>query len=153
IRKYYNDIYRFCFRKTANSTIAADLTQEVFLRLAKYIHNYVHKEKFKNYLFIIAKNTCMDYFKKNGAIIENIDLFDVVDSRNGFIKVDQSDFVMNALNHLPHFQKEVIILRFYHDMKVKDIAQITETSVATTKSRLKQGLDKLEKIIQKEDVY
>lgn len=153
IRKYYHDIYRFCFRKTTNSNIAADLTQEVFLRLAKYIHNYVHNGKFRNYLFIIAKNKCNDYYKKNGAIIENIDLMDVPDNDNNFTEIEHSDLVMNALNSLPDIQKDVIILRFYHDMKVKDIDKITNSSLATTKSRLKQGLDKLKKIINKEDVF
>ena len=50
-------------------------------------------------------------------------------------------------------QKDVIILRFYHDMKLKEIAEITDSSLATTKSRLKQGLDKLKKILNKEDVF
>lgn len=153
IRKYYNDIYSYCFRKTANSNIAADLTQEVFLKLANYIHNYVHIGKFRNYLFIIAKNTCNDYYKKNGAVIESIDLLDVPDNDNNFTKIEQSDSVMKALSSLPDIQKDVIILRFYYDMKLKEISKITNSSLATTKSRLKQGLDKLKNILNKDDVF
>lgn len=153
IRKYYSDIYSYCFRKTANSSIAADLTQEVFLKLAKYIHNYIHKGKFRNYLFIIAKNTCNDYYKKNGTIIENIDLLEVPDNDSNFTRIEQSDIIMKALGSLPVIQKDVIILRFYHDMKLKQISEITDSSLATTKSRLKQGLDKLKKILDKDDVF
>lgn len=153
VRKYYNDIYSYCFRKSANPYIAADLTQEVFLRLAKYIHNYIHKGKFRNYLFIIAKNTCNDYYKKNGDFIAHIDLLDIPDYRSDFSRIEQSDIIIKALGCLPNMQKDVIILRFYHDMKLKDISEITDASLATTKSRLKQGLDKLKKILSKDDVY
>lgn len=152
IRKYYNDIYSYCFRKTANSYTAADLTQEVFLRVTKYIHNYVHKGKFKNYLYIIAKNTCHDYYKKNGAVIENIDLLDVPDKDSNFTRIEQTDFIMIALRSLPDIQKDVIILHFYHGMKLKEISEIMDSSLSTIKSRLKQGLDKLTKIINKDDV-
>lgn len=153
IRKYYNDIFSYCFRKTANAYIAADLTQEVFLRLVKYIHNYVHKGKFRNYLFIIARNTCHDNYKKNGAVIVDIDLLGVPDHDNNFTRLEQSDIIMKAIGSLPDIQKDVIILRFYHDMKLKEISEITESSLATTKSRLKQGLDKLKNILNKEDVF
>ena len=153
IRKYYNDIYSYCYRKTANSNTATDLTQEVFLKVIKYIHKYVHKGKFRNYLFIIARNTCHDYYKKNGVVIEDIDLLDVPDHDGNFTRLEQSDIIMNAIGSLPDIQKDVIILRFYHDMKLKEISEITESTLATTKSRLKQGLDKLKKILHKEDVF
>lgn len=153
IRKYYHDIYSYCFRKTANTSVAADLTQEVFLRLAKYIHNYVHKGKFRNYLFIIARNICHDYYKKKGAIVEDIDLLDVPDRDSNFNRLEQSEIIIKALGSLPDIQKDVIILRFYHDMKLKEISDITGASLATTKSRLKQGLDKLKKILNREDVF
>lgn len=153
IRKYYNDMYSYCFRKTGNAFVAADLTQEVFLRLAKYIHTYVHKGKFKNYLFIIAKNMCNDYYQKNVEASEVIDLLEIPDSDNNFTRLDQSDVITKVIGSLPDFQKDVIILRYYHDMKLKEIAEITDSSLATTKSRLKQGLDKLKKILNKEDVF
>lgn len=153
IRKYYNDIYSYCFRRTTNATVAADLTQEVFLKLAKYIHNYVHKGKFRNYLFIIARNICNDYYTKRGTVVEDIDLLDIPDRDSNFSRLEQSEIILKALDSLPDIQKDVIILRFYHDMKVKEISEITGASIATTKSRLKQGLDKLKKILRKGDVF
>ncbi|MBK3496517.1 RNA polymerase sigma factor [Viridibacillus sp. YIM B01967] len=153
IRKYYKDIYSFCFRKTVNSNIAADLTQEVFLKLVHYIHSYVHDGKFKNYLFTIARNVCIDYYRKNGDVIQFSEGLDAPANDENLTKVEQSEIVMQALNDLPDIQKDVVLLRFYHDMKVRDIAEITQTSLSTTKSRLKQGLDKLKKIISEEDVF
>jgi len=47
---------------------------------------------------------------------------------------------------LPDNQREAIILYYYHDMKVKDIAKVTGVPLSTAKSRIKQGLDKLRKL-------
>ena len=49
IEKYYDDIYRFCYYKTGNSSLSYDLTQEIFLKLIKYIGTYKHRGKFKSY--------------------------------------------------------------------------------------------------------
>ncbi len=50
-------------------------------------------------------------------------------------------------------QKDVIILKFYMGMKIKDIAKLLDEKVPTIKSRLRQGIDKLSKILREEDFY
>ena len=67
------------------------------------------------------------------------------------LRQEDSEMIRQALDRLPDMQKEVIILRFYHDRKLKDIAAITGVSLPTAKSRLKQGLDKLKRYWDKED--
>ena len=55
--------------------------------------------------------------------------------------------IQYAINTLPDYQKEVIILRFYYDLKIREIATITKASVSTVKSRLQQGIKKLERYL------
>ena len=50
-------------------------------------------------------------------------------------------------NYLPDYQKEVIILRFYHNLKIREIAKITKSNIPTVKSRLRQGLQKIERYL------
>ena len=57
-----------------------------------------------------------------------------------------------ALDLLPEIQREVVILRYYHDLKVKDIATITGVGVSTVQSRIYQGLRKLEKSFRKRGI-
>lgn len=156
IRKYYPDVYNFCFRKIGDAHLAADLTQEVFLKLVQYIDNYVHLGKFKNYLFTIALNTCNDHFRKmyqkNDFVLEGMNPLDIPTDDRQYDQIEQSTIVKRALHSLPDMQKDAVILRFYHDLKVKDIAKITGASLTTTKSRLKQGLDKLKKMLRREDL-
>ena len=121
VRKYYSVIYQFCYRRLNGDTdTAADITQDVFLKLLENIHTVRMLGKFQNYLLTIAANTCNNYFKK--------------------AKPTYTD--LNA------YQKEVIILRFYHNLKIREIAKITKSNIPTVKSRLRQGLQKIERYLK-----
>lgn len=62
-----------------------------------------------------------------------------------------SQLIQTALDKLPILQKEAIILRFYQDLKVKEIAKITGVGVATAQSRIHQGLKKLASYLNEEE--
>ena len=47
-------------------------------------------------------------------------------------------------------QKDVIILRFYYDMKFKEIAAVVGAGIPTVKSRLRQGMEKMKQFLGKE---
>lgn len=153
IKKYYDDIYRFCYYKTGNASLSYDLTQETFLKLIKYIGNYRDKGKFKGYLITIAINVCNTYFYKNNIDLEEFDGNQnyAPKSSNELEKIEEKDIVVQALNELPEKQKEVIILKYYEELKIKDISKILDEKVPTIKSRLKQGMEKLSRYLGKED--
>lgn len=52
--------------------------------------------------------------------------------------------VITALQILPLEQREVIILRFYHELSFRDISRIMETNLSTVKSRYRRGMEALE---------
>ena len=57
-------------------------------------------------------------------------------------KKEQKNSIDKALKELPEKQKEVIILKYYEGLKIKDISKILDEKVPTIKSRLKQGIRK-----------
>ena len=120
-----------------NPDTAADITQDVFLKLLENIQSVRKIGKFQNYLLTIAVNICNNYTKKAKPLYMDLEtLEDIEDTDNAFEKIE--------LNELKA-QKEVIILRFYYDLKIREIATITKASVSTVKSRLQQGIKKLER--------
>ena len=150
VRKYYSVIYRFCCRRLDGDTdTAADITQDVFLKLLENIYTVRMLGKFQNYLLTIAANTCNNYFKKTKPIYTDVNALDIIDNTNDTLeKVIENENrieVRRALQSLPDYQKEVIILRFYHDLKIREIAKITKSNIPTVKSRLRQGLQKIER--------
>lgn len=156
VQKYYQNIYNFCVRRcNGNTTLAADLTQDTFLKLIEHIQQYRLTGKFINFLLTIAVNTCNNHFKKKSPDIVDMDTLSAVPSNLNIseevLRQENAKIIQQAIDRLPDMQKEVVILRFYHDRKLKEIAAITGVSLPTAKSRLKQGLDKLKRYLDKED--
>ena len=156
VRKHYQNIYQFCVRRCNGDTaLAADLTQDTFLKLIEHIQQYRLTGKFINFLLTIAVNTCNNHFKKKSPDIVDMDTLSTVPSNlnvsEEVLRQENAKIIQQAIDRLPDMQKEAVILRFYHDRKLKEIATITGVSLPTAKSRLKQGLDKLKRYLDKED--
>ncbi len=141
IKKYYDSIYCYCYRHVDNKMTAQDLTQDVFVTVIKNIGNYKHYGKFENYLYVIAKTSVRILEEKQPIYLESLDK---EISNQELSDIENKMFIKEALTKLPEVEFEVIILRYYHDLKFKDIAKIMESSVSVTKYRMSRALKKLE---------
>jgi RNA polymerase sigma factor (sigma-70 family) len=156
VNKYYKMIFSYIYRSIGNYHTSYDLTQEVFIKMMKAIDKFDMKGgSFQNWIFKIAVNTVKDYFKGSGyRAFKEVIAVDIekCDGNNNVVelvsRMSLSEEIKNAVMQLNETKREVIILRFYHDMKIKDIAKITETNESTIKSRLKQGIAKLRIILR-----
>ena len=149
---YYDEIYRFVYRKVGNQADAQDITQEVFLKFVSNIKRYRECGKLKSYLFKLAINATTDYFRNKHDSFPLRDLDEIsVSSKSildNLVMKEDIQLIYKALNALPEFQSNVIILRFYHNLSFHDIAKITDCSVSTAKSRYRQGIEKIKKSIR-----
>lgn len=154
VRRHYGNIYAFCCRRCGNPEKAADLTQEVFLRLVSSISRYSPTGKFSNYLLTIAVNVCNDDYRRKNT--DGILLDDTAaaadDPEKKVLKNDSEAAVRRALAALPDEQRSTVILRYWHDLKLREIAKITGVSTATAKSRLRLGMAKLKNSLEKEGI-
>lgn len=155
VKKHYKNIFAYVYRKVGDYHLAYDLTQEIFIKMMRSITSYKSKDKFKNWLITIAVNHCRDYFRsstyRNKNKEQNLN-YHVKDNRENvwdlLSKKIESERVKETLKKLPDYQRDSIILRFYHDLSIKEIAQITESKESTVKSRLRQGIGKLRSVLQ-----
>ena len=140
IEKYYHSIYFYCVRRCyGNVQLAADLTQDIFLKVVENIKNYRFTGKFYNYLFT-------EKVEFNESVLSSHES----DGMRNLVVNEENKVIQHALNQLSNPQREAIILRYYHDLKVKDIAKITGVGVPTAQSRIHQGLVKLSKFLDQE---
>lgn len=154
VRRHYKNIFSYVYRKMGNYHLAYDLTQEIFIKMMKSIKNYKQQGKFSSWLLKIAVNHCRDCYKssdfrKEGQRVELPENL-AQDSSNVwdiFQRKQQRKEVRERILALPEYQREAIILRFYHDLKIKEIALITGSKESTVKSRLRQGLEKLKNML------
>lgn len=160
--KYYDDIYYFCCYQTNSREDAYDLTQEVFLRFIKYVDKYRYRN-LKGYLLTIALNLCRNYFRESSRICAEVKYDGEMELRTEEACVMGSDEVLEgmdrcrilaeALLKLPEMQREAVLLHHFYGYRNREIARMTGASYAAVKSRIRQGLDKLQKLLDKEDFY
>lgn len=150
IQKYYGMVYAYCYRKLGNRNDALDITQETFLHFCRNFDSYAQRGKVKNYLYTIAHNLYVSMLRK-GTPIHLEEVKKEVPSNNVETEhFEVVDSIKRALSELPNEQRDVILLRFYQDLKIKDIARITGSGLSVTKYRLSQGVKAIKKLM-KED--
>jgi RNA polymerase sigma-70 factor (ECF subfamily) len=139
--RYHAPLYKFLCRYTGDTTLADDLTQETFTRLLT--HEGAPPTRFKAWVYAIARNLARDHFKSARYRHERSTDFegdtDTI-ANDDPPTSDARDEVIRALARLSPDHREVLILRFYHDLKLEEIADVTHAPVGTVKSRLFHAL-------------
>lgn len=119
----YNKIYRYCFYKMRNSTIAEDITQEAFLKYFAQNKNLKRGEDMA-YLYTIAKNLCIDRFRKKREDALTGDY----PQENFCDHSDTKIAVRDALEKIGEPYKELLLLRYLGDLSANETAEIMEIS-------------------------
>ena len=144
VRKYYGDILSYCKYHCLDQTEAEDLTQETFLRFMNNIQSYQHIGKAKNYLYVIAGNLCKNHVKKWKAdCVEKEVLERKLISDGGIPKQEKQIYVKQALEQMNPELKEIIIMFYFQDFKLKEIADILQIGLPLVKYRHKRAKEEL----------
>jgi len=135
-----------------DSYLAEDAVQETYIAL------YAHLPKLENprlliaYLNRICYHTCVDILKKSSKFkleLEEDSLASVNDKTVAFnpaenyLVLEQNHAIYKALSALPEQQKAMFLMRYYHDMKIQEIAFATGASESTVKRGLKAAASTL----------
>jgi RNA polymerase sigma-70 factor (ECF subfamily) len=155
--EYKGPLYRYLLRLVRNAGAAADLFQEVWSRLVATRARYEPRAKFATFLFHIAHNCAVDFFRRVVNLRSEIAAQDLdppllepevpeyqrPDRVAEF--VEQQSALLAAVAALPHEQREAFLLREETGLSVEEIARVTDVPVETAKSRLRYAIRKLQK--------
>ncbi|MEG0307314.1 MAG: sigma-70 family RNA polymerase sigma factor [Clostridium sp.] len=132
-------LYKFAYVYVKNEGDAKDIVQETVYKAFANIRKLNDTEMFNSWITRILINTAMDYLKKRNKFSygseSELENYPVKDE----IHVDLYD----AVDNLQGLDKTVIILKYFEDYKIKDIATILEISESKVKNHLHSGLNKL----------
>ena len=151
IARYHRPLFDFLYRLMDDRSTADDLTQQAFIRLLTFSGDA--PDNLRAWLFTIAHNLAYDYFRSAHRRHENsLDFADGADLmlpetadtlEQMTIFADDQQTIARLLQSLPPEQREVVILRFYHDLSLQAIADVVNVPLGTVKSRLFHALKKL----------
>ena len=156
-RLHYDQIFRYCQHRLFDRSTAEDITAIVFVKAMEKLHQYTgDDDKFGCWLFRIATNQINSYIKQNRRRHEILQ--DISHTAPTCYKEDQNHQNSHNLKELqiaisklkPDYQT-VITLRYFEQMKSDAIAEIIGGSAATVRSKISRGLNKLRKMMTKQD--
>jgi RNA polymerase sigma-70 factor (ECF subfamily) len=162
IKRYLTPIFNYALSFVKDAATAEDLTQEVFVKVWKKIKKFDNQYKFKNWLYAIAKNTSLDYLKKNKAIsfselnlVDDNLLFEDLIKEAGLSAQEklelahETSILNSAVDKLPEKYKETVKLHYLEGFKFREIADSLKESIETIKSRNRRALIYLRKLLNK----
>jgi RNA polymerase sigma-70 factor (ECF subfamily) len=155
VERHHSPLLGFLYRLTGGDrALAEDLAQEAFLRVLRSIEQYAHPRPFKPWLYAIATNTARDYFKRadtryTDSMAEDFDspADDPPDAH--LLAAEDARQVAAAMAALPDHQRETVVLRYYQDLSLNEIAEALDVPVGTVKSRLSLGLKRMREMLEK----
>lgn len=145
VKKYIvenkESLYRFAYSYVKNEDDALDIVHDAVCKSLININTLKNIDSIKPWIYQIVSNCAIDYIRKNKKYVTISD--DLQEEKVvGYDTYEDID-LQEALERLPEKYKIVIVLRYFEDMKIGDIAQILNENENTIKTRLYNGLSKL----------
>ncbi|MCW5910085.1 MAG: sigma-70 family RNA polymerase sigma factor [Cyclobacteriaceae bacterium] len=149
---YFKEIFRFIYKRVGDKELTADLTQQVFLNALQHLGKYQFKgAPFVSWLYRIASNLCMDFFRKSKrvrhVVIEEASLESLVDELTSDQTMEEwHQRLPVILEKLSESELQLIELRFFEAKPFKEVAVILDITETNAKVRTYRVLDKMKKL-------
>jgi len=166
--RYNRRIYAVAYRYVKNSEEAADITQEIFIRVWEKLDSFRGESKFSTWLYQLAGNHCKNRLKalKRRRWFQNESLSShPLDDNSGPVRQYECPnpgpgellstenlkaLVRRNLDELPQEQRMVLMMRDIDDLDYDEISEATGLALGTVKSRIHRGRIELAKRIKRE---
>ena len=157
---FYQDIYYYILKTVNDSELAADLSQETFMEILQTIGQLKEPAAFVTWSRQIAYHRCTAHFRKRKELLADEDedgysVFDTIEEdRTEFIPdaaLDQADLkatIHSMIDSLPEEQRSALLMRYFEELSVSQIASIQGVSEGTVKSRLNYGRKAIGKAVE-----
>jgi RNA polymerase sigma-70 factor, ECF subfamily len=168
VQQYNRRIYNICYRFSGSADDAADLTQEVFIKMYRTLSTYdTTRASFMTWVTTVTRNLLVDHFRKGkyDRVTDSLDAT-IGNQEDGLTLTDQLEdssvspetrvrsqeiqkLVHEALRRLSPELREAVILRDLQDLDYKDIAKVLNVPEGTVKSRINRGRTELARLLQR----
>ena len=137
---YKDIVYNIAYSYVRNREDALDVSQDVFIKYLKSNNEFKTLDNEKYWLIRVTINTSKNYLSSSWKKKVTLDS-EYLERISSDKKESVSYF--NAITNLPSKYKDVIVLFYYENLKLEEIAQTLNVSVSCVKKRLERGREKI----------
>lgn len=159
---YKDVVYSIVYRMVHNKQEAEDLTQEAFIKAYKSINSFNEEYAFSTWLFKIATNNCIDFFRKRKLKTYSMDetvkykddefkqeyATDDPDIEHDLVADERTQIIRTAIEQLPKKYRIVIELRHTKEHSYEQIAEELDLPLGTIKARIFRAREMLNKSLR-----
>ncbi|MBI2070244.1 MAG: RNA polymerase sigma factor [Elusimicrobia bacterium] len=163
LKEHGDKVHSLACRLTGNKDLAADLTQEAFLRVLENIERYDTSKPFENWVHVILRNLYFDWIKRyeNSHAVSlnghkdgnNRELGEILplpeaDPLGQAMNREKQTLVQKALKALPAEFRMPLLLCDSEDLSYEEISRILNCPIGTVRSRIHRARKMLKEILQ-----
>jgi RNA polymerase sigma-70 factor (ECF subfamily) len=151
--QYDRRVFAYCLYVLGDRDRANDVFQEVFIKMYQALHTLRDVDKTSNWLFRIARNECLNAMKsvqrseRRSVRIDDPEP-DLETSVHGETYTDEIEHVRWGLSQLSKEHREALVLAEFEGFSLKEIAEMTGTSLSNVKVRIHRAKQKLHTLLQ-----
>ena len=153
IDRWRGPLYAFLWRRAGDG--ADDLFQESWIRVTRARDRFDHSRRFSTWLFQIANNLCRDRWRRLDARKRALDAWQAELEASGAAQGAPPEArdarLARLLERLPERQREVLVLRYWHDQSEAEVAEILGIPRGTVKSRLHAAVRAARELLEAEE--
>ncbi len=135
--KYADDLKHFILSKVKNVVATDDILQDTFIKIHTKLHTLKDITKLKPWIFTIARNSIMDYFKSTNKTFELAN-FETETKIEEDIHTEK-DCLRGILQNLPKKYRDPLFLSDIKGLKQQEVADTLKQSLSTTKSQIQRA--------------
>ena len=148
--RHRGPLYRYILRQVGDAATANDLYQGSWEKIIRARENYRASAPFQAWMYRIAHNHVMDYFRRTRPLTDILP--DEIESDNPgpdkqLLDDHRATDLRQAVKQLPAEQKDVLLLKLEAGLDMQTIAEVTGVNRETAKSRLRYAIGKLKKTL------
>lgn len=153
VRQYQQRVYWHVRKMVIDHDDADDLTQEVFIKVHKYIDGFREDSQLFTWIYRIATNECLSHLNKKKKRfflpIEDVgyQLSAKIDSSTDLDGDEIQKILQKAIIKLPDKQRLVFNMKYFDDLPYETISEITKTSVGALKASFHHAVKKIEEFL------
>ncbi len=139
INENLDSVYRFAYSYTKNKEDAEDVINESVVKAIRALDGLKNIDSIKSWFYRIVANTALSVLKEKSKIVymDKEELEPIQISEDDYSKLN----FMELVEKVPVKFKEIIILRYFENMKISEIAEVLGLNENTVKTRLYKALN------------
>ena len=159
--RYRARVYRVCLHYTGNAEDARDIVQETFVRAYRGVRQFRGDSALATWLTRIAMNLCLNFRRDRRTAATLLDQREELVRTNmppvappgpeeELRRREMADRIRQLVDTLPRRERMAFVMKFYNDMKIKEISEAMQISEGTVKSFLHRALVTLRRALATE---